>query len=424
MTGPGIRKGALGEAYTPPPPPPSDDTTLNVALYPYVPSRQAWVTAVQMAWQRVHPEITLEFAFYDPYTGPPPSTLDVFAFDCIYVDDLMASKTPIVDPILASEVDGLADILDVAQANAAIPGNRFAGIPYLCCTQVLYYRLSDSKLNSDAPLGVGDLFEIVGPANYSTAQPPPGVGLILDLHGDITDACTYAALWRQYDGTWWPDTFPTKGDVNPYVFVLMNLYGQMTGRAGGLYKDTTGFARTNWFAGGFGEALVGLTETMSAWTPAMLGTIGFRPLPIAAEGDADRLLFFADAVGIRPGLSARRPVALELANLIASPQVAMAALAPTESGAQYLIPARRSVFKQLAATLPMYAAMVKVFEAGGPPTPYRLGPGAWTGLPTLGTSLIADLFPPAEEVPAEEVAPALPPHLYGSTPGGMWSRGR
>ena len=421
---PGTQKGALGEAYQPPPPPPSDQTSLNVALYPYVPSLNSFTSAVQTVWARVRPDISLNFVFYDPYTGPPPDTVDVFAFDCIYVDDFNTGG--VVDPIAAAEINALADVMPFARVNAALDANQtsFAGIPYLGCASVLYFRRGDPQLDNQNPLGIQDLYEILGDARYPGPVPPPGVGLLMDLGGKTTDACLYAALWRTLYSTWWPQPLPMGNQLDAGVLEELRAYATMAGRAQALFEDP-GYDRTEWFASGDGRALVGLTETMAAWSPAMLANVGFRPLPSAPSGNAANVLFYADAVGIRPNLGPQRSTALQLANVIASQQVVQAALAPTGISAQYLIPARQSVLSALAGQLPQYVAIAKMIAACSPVS-YRLGPGVsqWTA-PT-GLSIIIALFPVSAEAPAvpEKAAERPRRHGFEQTPAGLWRRER
>jgi thiamine pyridinylase len=423
-----MRKGALGAAYQPPPPPPSAEAVLNVGLYPYVPSPPAFASAVEAVWLQLRPDVALEFVFYDPYTGPPPPTLDVFAFDCIYVDDLIAAGQ--VDPLAAQEIDALEDVMPFAQQNALVnpDAGTFAGIPYLGCTSVLFYRRGDPALDNDKPLGVADLHAILGDASYPGPLPPLGAGLLMDLGGKTTDACIYAALWRALHDCWWPAPLPTNQPLDADVLAELRAYATMAGRAQALFDDV-GHERTEWFAEGHGRALVGLTETMSAWAPDTLAQLAFRPLPIAPSGAAPDTPLYADAVGIRPGLGDERATAVQLANVIASATVGLAAMTPTGLGAQYLIPARQSVLDALATQLPQYTAIAAML-ADCAPAPFRLGPGVRDWARPTGLAIMTDLFPVA--APEEAIATAAPVsfqprrrhHAYHRTPAGLWRRER
>jgi thiamine pyridinylase len=412
------RKGE--NVLTQAPPPASDDQTLNVALYPWVPSPQAYVTAVQSAWSQLETGYTLTFRGYDPYDRPPPPTLDVFAFDCIFVDDLL--KADQVDPISVSDVEKYGDILPFAAGAAATDSRHVAGIPYLGCTPVLYYRKADTAFQDVVNLEA--LRSILGVATYPGPEPPAGRGLIIDMGGKTTDACMYASNWREAYGRFWPDPvpMPVPPVLDPQALAGLRVMATTAGRAQALYYDKPGHDRVAWFGQGSGRALVGLTETMSGWTPAELGELAFTPLPTSMTGDSSDLVCYADAVGMRPGLGPKRAPALQLCNVIGSPQVGIAALTPTGATAQYLMPARQSVLDKLAAVLPEYQA-IKAMLSAGTPRPFRLGPGVRAWARPAGAQIIETLFPAAETTEAERRrTPAPRPAAWHATPAGLWRR--
>jgi thiamine pyridinylase len=411
------RKGELAGDPTPPVPA-SGPNELNVALYPYVPSPQAFVAQTQLVWSQVQPSVTLNFVEYKPYEWPPDPNLDVFAFDCIFADDLV--KCGFVDRIGWSEIADPSDLLPFASQCAGIDSSSAAGIPYLGCTNVLYYRAGDRALDKGRPLGVGDLARILGPATSPGPAPRDDTGLIMDLGGKTTNACVYAGIWRQESQKWWPHPVPMQDlpSLDARAMRLLAAYARIVGRDGGQYEDS-GHDRTGWFQDGRGRALVGLTETMSGWPAAFRETIGFRPLPIAATGNAARIPCYADAVGIRPGLGHKRAWAVQLANVVASAPVSLGALYPSGS-AQYLMPARKSVLTRLGRMLPEYAA-IEAMLAALPPTPVRLGLGAQAWARPAGAEIIKRLFTGRAE---ELAAPPRRRHpAYNTTPAGMWRRG-
>jgi thiamine pyridinylase len=410
-----------GEGPQAEPPPASDGATLNVALYKYVPSLPAWTSAVSIVWQQFGTGIGLNFVDYDPYSGPPPPTLDVFAFDCIFTDDLLAGGY--VDPIAADEVDDAGDLFPFAVQASSAGESSFAGIPYLGCTNVLFYRASDPILGRPG-LGIADLLGVLGEAQYPGPVPPQNQGLMIDLGGKTTDACLYSILWREARQAFWPQPFPTglPPQFDNDVFAGLRSYAAMAGRAQALYDDP-GHDRVNWFASGYGRALVGLTETMSGWSSSALGQIALRPLPTVRTGDAPRILCYADAIGIRPGLGGRRAAAVLLANVIASQTVALAAMAPVGDSAQYLMPARQSVLAQLASQLPKYQAIQQML-ASAPLSPVRMAsPATRAWLRPAGQEIMVALFPVTAEALPEPVPPAPQrPASYHSTPAGLWRR--
>ena len=61
------------------------DMTLTVAIYPYVPNSDKFKEIILSAWKQKHPDVKLNFVDWDCYSSDPPSTLDVFIFDAIYL---------------------------------------------------------------------------------------------------------------------------------------------------------------------------------------------------------------------------------------------------------------------------------------------------------------------------------------------------
>ncbi|HEV2856929.1 MAG TPA: thiamine pyridinylase [Solirubrobacterales bacterium] len=427
MEGP-ARKGALGEAYQPPPPEPSGEKTLNVALYPYVPSPLSFVVAIELLWKNLRPDYQLNWYFYDCYHEEPPPTIDVFAFDCIYVDDLVAAAK--VDPIAQAEIVDFADIMPFAVSAAAIAGQggSFAGIPYLGCMSVLYHRAADKAFESP-PLSIEALLKILGNAKYEGPEPGSNEGLLVDLGGKTTDACLYASCWRSETNSWWPTSMPMPipPRLEPEPMGALRALRNMGGTKQAQFHDS-GYARTNWFESGLGRALVGLTETMSGWSPETIDELRLCPLPISLGSDARKVPCYADAVGIRPGLGEEREAALQLANVISSVEVARLTTMSDGAHAQYLTPSRRSTLEELSEA-PYVAARYKEIRqvlVGGEyePVPFRLGKGVRAWAKPAGEAIIAELFPKAKDEP--EAFFARPPrhHGYGRTPAGLWRRER
>lgn len=65
--------------------PDETNTTLNVALYGYVPDTERFEKAVQESWEKAEPNVTLNFVNWDCYEEEPTENVDVFVFDAIYL---------------------------------------------------------------------------------------------------------------------------------------------------------------------------------------------------------------------------------------------------------------------------------------------------------------------------------------------------
>lgn len=422
----------------PPPPQPSDEHTLNVALYPFLPDPQAFVAAVWLMWRGLNTGFDLNFCEYDLYHVLPPKTMDVFAFDCIFTDDLIAEGC--VELIPASSIDHFSDIEGYA-ADAALSARgedkgKYAGIPYLGCTAVLIYRASDKDLDLDAhpTLSLEELRNILGPADHVGPRPPQGKGLLIDLTSKTTDACNYAAIWRETHETFWPSSFPMP---NPAELEEGSLRGlrmlcEAAGSTQAQYFDS-GHDRVSWLTNGYGRALVGLTETMSGFDADVLETLAFRPLPSRISGAGQNHVFcYADAIGMRPGIegtegdkkaAAKKVAALQLCNVIASHEVSLAALMPTSHGAQYLMPARRSVLDELATRSQGFQkyTRIRAMLEDNHPMPFRLGKDVGRWAKDAGQQIIREFFGrEAEE--ALELAQVDRSTDWRTTPAGLWRR--
>ncbi len=123
-------------------------------------------------------------------------------------------------------------------------------------------------------------------------------------------------------------------------------------------------------------------------------------MPFADSGRGDVRLFYTDVVSLDPdlGAGARRDQALELANLIASTEVMVAAVGPSRDDPvpQYVFPVRRSVYDELAPRYPLYRRMYELIGApagsSAEPQPFRLGAGMDRWLDTMGPVIKKHVF--------------------------------
>ncbi len=98
------------------------EPVLNVAIYPYLPRPLQFEDAIRAQWQAVRPDgPELNFVDYDCYSADPPSTLDVFTFDAIFINHFQTAGylLPISEPL-----DG--DFMDFAQRAVTVEGQVVA----------------------------------------------------------------------------------------------------------------------------------------------------------------------------------------------------------------------------------------------------------------------------------------------------------
>ncbi len=348
---------------------------LNVSLYPFLPRPDQFKVALQEAWNQRHPDVSLVFYDYDCYKGEPSDILDVFVFDAIYLSEFR--DMGFLYELSEQDIDDWESFMDFTWDACKTDGVPYA-IPYLGCINVLFYREGDEELGQVVDLS--QLHNILGDSSTpDVAQPPPGKGLLIDLTGGTTDACLYLlAQMAVYDEfTMDPPLLPSD-DLDPQALANLQLLTKMAGVAQASYVDVAG-NRVSWFVAGDGRALVGPTETLCSLPPDRVDSVRFRPLPLAKE-PRNEYAYYVDAIGIKRNMDPRkRPLAIELANLMASNEVLLNSIRPLGSGtnAQYLIPARRDIIPELIELAPMYEQIVDVLLSSVR-FPFRIGPDSRT----------------------------------------------
>jgi thiamine pyridinylase len=335
-------------------------STLRVGLYPYVPRLDQFKTAIQEAWQQVEPGVALEFV--DGWDGgykKDPGNLDVFVFDAVFFGYFRSQGW--LAPLAATEIDDMSDFLPYA-IEGVQDGDSYYAIPMLGCASILFYRRDDSALARVTTLS--ELDKALGQCTYTSQIPPDERGLMIDLAGGTTNACYYVDAAASVTGQWPVSLPPRPEDLNRQAIANLQLLLRISSFYNGTQDPPAAYQRAAWFAQGFGRALVGYTESMSAMGPA-LGDVDFKVLPLA-DVATSRPLFYSDVIGINPNGSSRQ-MAVKLANLMASTDVMVASTGPGNgTSAQYLMPARPSIFQKLGQGDPIYRKMYALVEAADP----------------------------------------------------------
>ncbi|MCB1058210.1 MAG: hypothetical protein KDD11_22150, partial [Acidobacteria bacterium] len=140
------------------------------------------------------------------------------------------------------------------------------------------------------------------------------------------------------------------------------------------YSGENAFQRGVWFGEGLGRAMIGFTESMSAMGTEGRAQVQLKLMPFADRDDVS--LFYSDLAAINASIQdpARRKLAIDLANLVASTPVLVEGMgpAPGYDYPQYLLPVRKSVLGDLAERFPLYKAMGELME-GTQPELFRIG---------------------------------------------------
>jgi thiamine pyridinylase len=350
--------------------------TLKVGLYPWVPRVKQFQYVIQKVWEeRGVPGVELAFVSHEVWDGgyaiDPPDDLDVFVFDALFLHYFQAQGY--LAAIEDEEIDDLSDILPYAVEGSRIKGKLF-GIPQLACTNLLFYRKNDRELAKAKTLD--EISRILGQCPYTGVTPPPQTGLLVDLSGETTNASLYLEAVMDIKGEYTPvPQLPTIDQLNPQaIFYLQKVLGMASKRQASSDYFENPYERASWFGKGFGRALIGFTESMSAMGVNQY-QVDFKLMPLANNPKEDIALFYVDLVGINALVAKRglRKAAIQLGVLLASEEVMEHSLVPshpTESP-QYLMPVRRSVFSKLWH-YPLYRKMYR-FVKNQNPRMFKIG---------------------------------------------------
>ncbi|MCG8420968.1 MAG: thiamine pyridinylase [Proteobacteria bacterium] len=188
-------------------------------------------------------------------------------------------------------------------------------------------------------------------------------------------------------------SLPTAAELDPGIMAqLRTMLAMTSAKHAKYYSEDSPYQRAIWFGQGLGRATVGFTESMSVMGPAR-NTVSFKPFPM--DGLPDVTLFYSDLVGINSKVidPDKRAAAIELANLLASPDFLTASFGPSPDAPvpQYLMPVRKSVFQRLAAKFPLYGQMYTMATTVQPRL-FRLGPGSRPWLEGTKSSIRAEVF--------------------------------
>ena len=345
-------------------------TTLKVSLFPWVPSPKDIEQVVQNHWNRLHPDVSIEFVEWDCYGSDPPPDLDVFETDAIILDYFV--QNGFVAQLTLNDIDAASDIYEFAIRGSAVD-NSIYGIPRIACRPMLFYRCGDSAVRNAA--GISELFRAIGASPDVSFMPPRCSGLFIDFSGGTTCACYYLDAVADISGDYQIDPdLPKPGDVQDAAIDNLQLLTLMAGSKQALFENYDGL-RSRSFTHGNGRALVGFSERLAHMPEACHARIGIRSLPLAGKDRTN--LMFVDTLCLNSELTGqKRQLALEFANLAASTAVVIDSFLvrnPLTNSPQYLLPVRKSVLidARVNREAPMYQCLRPLLEDN--PQPFRIG---------------------------------------------------
>lgn len=347
--------------------PTAAETTLVVALYPYVPRMEQFQSAIAAAWADVRPDVSLSFLAAQDWDGgysdDPPPAADVYVFDAMFLEHFRSQGW--LEPMSAGEIDDLGDFVAYALEGVEVDGQYYA-IPQLGCANILFYQKDDTALAHAATLG--EVEDALSLCTYTSEVPPDRRGLMIDMSGGTTNACLYLDTAHSLTGEYPPPLPWNSSEIDPVAMSHMRLLLAMASYENGTAYETVPYERGSWFSEGWGRAVVGYTESMSAMSAQTRDNIAFKVLPLSDTDSS--AMFYADVIGVNTAARQRgtRDLAVRLANVMAASATMVASIGP-DSGhpyPQYLMATRPSIFRTLGRSFPIYNDMFGLITANNP----------------------------------------------------------
>lgn len=363
-----------------------EEPTLVVALYPYVPRVDQFVSAISDQWSQVQPNVPLKFITSDTvwdggYNTPVPPEADIYVFDAMYFEGYRSNNQ--LEPMAPSEIVNAQDILSYARDGVVVDGQYYA-IPLLGCSNILFYNKNDSVIAAAQTLS--ELKATLNQCTYTSTIPPDRRGLMMDMGGKTTNAALYLDIAHSVNGTY---PLPLPSQTDPAYIANQQLMLELASYLNANYSGSNQYQRGDWFSDGYGRALVGFTESMSVMSEDTLADIAFKVMPMSDTTSTPPLFYF-DAIGINTttGQRGTRQLAVQLANVMAGTDAVVESLAADTAGAnpQYLMAVRHSAFQQLAQSYPIYQAMYEMVQNANP-VAFKLAVDGRTWVESMGGTI-------------------------------------
>ncbi|WP_293087628.1 thiamine pyridinylase [Moorena sp. SIO3H5] len=342
-------------------------TELHVALYPYVPRLEQFQTAIQAEWQKVQPEVPLNFVPAEDwdggYSNNPPENADVYVFDAMFFDYFRSQNW--LEPIQASEINNLEDFVEYAIDGVKV-GQEYYAIPQLGCANILFYHKEDAAIANATNLD--QIQNALSSCTYTSEIPPDIRGMMLDMAGGTTNATLYLDIAHSLTGQY-PFLLPeNESQLNSQAIDNMQELLGMASYENATDQDDSikSYQRADWFSDGWGRALMGYTEAMSNMSENTRQNIGFKVMPLSDQDQSYPEVFYADVIGVNTTSEERgtRDLAVKLANTMAASTTMIASIGADASHPypQYLMATRPTIFQTLEKSFPLYGDMFRLIQ--------------------------------------------------------------
>jgi len=337
------------------------NSSLKVGLYPYVPRIEQFKTALLNEWKIKNPTVNLIFdeTWDGGYDTKPSDDLDVFVFDAMNFANFLSNGY--LMSMKKVDINNIDDFVPYAIEGVKYNDSYYA-IPQLGCANILFYKKTDTSVGNAK--SIDQLNSALNQCTYTSQIPPDKRGLMLDMSGGTTNATFYLDIAHSMNNKY-PLPLPNHdSDLSTEVIESMHDLLSMASFENAT-KSIKSYERAVWFSNGYGRALIGFTEHMSAMTKETRDSINFKPLPMSNNNNPP--LFYADVIAVN-AKTKNRELALQLANIMASTKVMVESIGADKKSVypQYLMSTRQSVFKEIGKNFPIYNKMLTMVQEYNP----------------------------------------------------------
>ena len=320
-----------------------EPVTLRVSLYKTLPDYEGFEKKIAECWNEKHPEVKLEFADWDCYSGDVPEDLDVFVIDAISLD-AYAGKGVLL-PLSKEEIRDYEDLIPSFAEGCRVDGTLYV-VPQLLCTELLYTRKEDTALKDVQ--SIDELREALEDRE-----------LILEKMSALAQVCRYLQALMD-ENKQYMDHFPViekgklSGTAADSLRKMRELY---LPDPEGVSKESGWYPSARLFAGGRGRAYIGYSEAMDVMGEKA-SDMDFRLFSMTNGENIP--VFYVDAAAVNAKIAEeKRGLALEFLNMITGRELLARVLA-NDGNPRYLLSARYSVYDELGAGDLIYAKLKTV----------------------------------------------------------------
>jgi thiamine pyridinylase len=213
---------------------------------------------------------------------------------------------------------------------------------------------------------------------------------MLDMGGKTTNVSLYLDTTHGLTGQY-PFPLPSSpSELNPEAIDNLQELLAMASYENGTNDSIGAYERSEWFSEGWGRAVMGYTESMSAMNAGTLENIGFKVMPLSQEDESYPAILYADVIGVNTTTVARgtRDLAVQLANTIAASETMVLSIGPdgNRPSPQYLMATRPSVFQTLEQSFPLYGEMYNLITDNDP-IMFKLAPNSHEWIASMGNTI-------------------------------------